>query len=172
MKKAFSLLMVVMVLVTTLWFSVGSALADATNVIFDAPGATKEDASGALMLEGSDWNPVYCVIRDEQAVCRVGEAYAGTEVWILLGGKTYFVDVPAMGAPAVLTCTGKKVLGADVKFTDSQPDVPPFQTTTQTYFVPGNTLEIVADHAQQTVNYGWYEKYEIVSGLKCDYPPS
>ena len=149
MKKALSLVMVVIVLATSFWFNVGTASAQGTNLVLYIPGITKQDAKHVTMFVNSNYVNLYCVLQDAETgklVCNVPGKYAGENVRVYIAGRMFFVKVPEIHEheqtpDTSLTCTPPSVLGATVTFLT-------FSEGTETVFVAGETLAEVESNAQ------------------------
>src|SRR5262245_56224273 len=167
MKKFLSLVMPVIVLVSALWVSAGSAGAagmityvDGRFVwgkgvvfVFDASGYRNKDVKNASIFAGSNFHDLYCTVNKiaEKIVCVARGSltdYAGQTGIIYLAGQIFYVTIPDRVLPAEitlpLTCNEPEVLGANVTFQVSEGF--PF-----TEFVPGNTVEEVQNQADAWV---------------------
>ena len=102
MKKVFVFSMVLLILASALWFNTGTAHAASSAIILYAPGASRQDASHAVMFADSNYQPVDCTLRDGESgwiVCSVNEKYAGESVRIYVAKQVFFVIVPPVRDP-------------------------------------------------------------------------
>ncbi len=163
MKKLFSFLMVVFVVVSAFWFTAGSASASGNFVVY-IPGVTKQDVKNASMFAGSEYQNIYCVLKDEdtgKVVCNIPGKYAGQDVTIYVANHVYSFHIPEARTEETVTCTPPEVLGAMVLMSP----VTRFTPTSYTVFVAGDTLQAVSDTISSWG--GGYYTLEIVSGLQC-----
>ena len=167
MKKVFLLLMVITVLMSSLWISVGTASAASLAVTVYAPGATQADVDNATVFVGSEYHQAFCVLKDAETgkvVCKVSEKFASEGAVLYVAGQAFYLTLPEVHenqpAEEPLTCTAPEVPGADVAFTN-------FKDYTSTYFIAGDTLADVADNADRWLGSYWVS-YEIVGGLHCE----
>ena len=167
MKKVFSLLMAVAVFATTLWFSVGTASAAALTVVLHVDGATEANVKEATVFVNSEYHNAYCVLQDAETgkvVCKVSEKFAHEGAVLYIAGQAFYLELPS--APEVkteeeqpLVCDVGEVAGAYVQFTYKSGG-------TVTYFVSGDTLSDVADHAERLKGFK-FSSYTIDGGLFC-----
>ena len=167
MKKVLSFVIVVMVLVTTLWFKVGIASAAGAVVILYLPGVTKQELKDATMFIDSEYQSVYCVLQDAdtgKVVCHVAGKDAGEAVQIFLAGRVFSATVSQVrtssNADQALTCETGFSPGASVTFTYTEGN------GSVTTVVPGSTLSEVAQNASALLG-GQYKSFTIVSDLQC-----
>jgi len=118
MKKFFSLLIAIVVLVSA--FSFSASKAQAAGLItfadgrfiwgkgivfqFDASEVKNKDLKGANIFAGSDYHKMYCSYNDdtEKIVCVLSGGlteFAGQTGVIYLSGQIFYVTMPAMGLP-------------------------------------------------------------------------
>jgi hypothetical protein len=189
MKKALSLAMVLMVLVSMLWVSTGAAGAkglisyvDGRYVwgkgivfVFDASGYRNKDVKHASIFVASNFYDLHCTVdkEKENIVCVLGgslTAYAGQTGVIYLAGQVFYVTIPDKPQPpetpvdVPLTCEEPEVLGASVLFTPSEGS--PF-----TEFVPGDTLDEVESRADSWVDGEFIISHGPARTLECGLPP-
>ena len=188
MKRVLPLLMAVIVLVSTLWVSVGSAGAagiiayvDGRFVwgkgvvfVFDASGYRNKDVKNASIFAGSNFHDLYCTVNknEEKIVCVARGSlteYAGQTGVIYLAGQIFYVTIPDRVQPEVelsLTCPDGETAGAFVKFEASGGGF-------DVFFIPGATMQEVKNTADEYVisSEGYFVGYEIISGLECGFIP-
>ena len=130
MKKGFMFLLLGVMLATTLWFNTGVAsAASGTKVVVFVPGVTNKDAKHATLFADSNYQPLYCVVKDSETGetnCHVPAKYAGQTVRIYIGGQIVYATVPTLHAPKrepkrepASTCTPPEEEVVTVYFTDS-----------------------------------------------------
>jgi hypothetical protein len=181
MKKYFSLLMAIIVMVSALGFSVTKASAageyfnyvgvEGNAFIFDATHGG--DLNGASIFVGSEYHKLYCVFKKEEnkIVCDAGSVitkYAGQWGTIYLAGQLFWVKIPEKHfneeVSNIPVCTSPDVLGAMVLFTT-------LSDGNFTYFIAGDTLQDVANNAGDWVG-GFYLNFSLQGGLECGQEPS
>lgn len=154
MKKIMSLVITIVILVGTLWFSVGKATAAGTITyvgthfvwgkgavfIFEASGYRNRDVKYASLSIGPDSFKVHCTVnkKAEKILCVAGSGltrYAGQIGILTVAGHAFYVIIP--DKPSL--CYGD---GANVTFLLPQ-DGP------YTEFVSGSTLAEVQQKAQK-----------------------
>ena len=168
MKKFLLLSLMMLVLVSTLWFKTGTANASGAVVVLYLPGVTKQELKTATMFVDSHYEPVYCVLQDAdtgRVVCHVAGKYGGRFVQILLGGQVFYATVSNVRAnmteeDQALTCEAGYSPGAYVTFTYSEGS----ETTTMVIF--GSTLDEVAQNASALLGEQ-YSSFTITSELQC-----
>lgn len=184
MKKLFSLLMVIVVLVSVLGVAVTKARAAGPIISFDSAGfiygkgvvftfiaTEKVNVKNAGIYAGSDWYKLSCVYKKEDGtiVCvAVGglTQFAGQTGIITLGGQIFWVIIPGKGIEKIIaiTCTQPEVSGALVLFETTEGFDGPF-------FVPGKTLQDVADTANNWIDGQFWTDFSIQGGLTCGEAP-
>ena len=188
MKKALSLVMTMMVLISALWVSAGNARAagliayvDGRFVwgkgvvfVFEASGYRNKDVKDASLFAGSNFHDLDCTVdkKKEKIIC-VGRGsltdYAGETGVIYLGGQIFYVTIPdrvlhqETTVEQPLVCTEPEVLGASVEFQTSEGSF--------TEFVPGDTVQEVEARADSWVDGEFILSHGPVGDLECGLPP-
>lgn len=173
MKKIFLFFVLFSVLVSTLWVGINSVSAGGANVAFSVPGITNQEVKNARMYANSDYQNVYCALKeDDRVVCSIPGKYAGQTVQIYLGGRVFYASVPEPKPEIIisqestsqqeqsLTCPDGEVPGAMVEFVYSGTG----NTTTQ--FIMGNTLSEVEQTANSWLGHK-FVSFTILSNLQC-----
>ena len=189
MKKSLSLAMAVVILISALWVSTGSAGAagmisyaggrfvwgKGIVFVFDASGYRNKDVRDASIFAGSNFHDLYCTVdkEKEHIVCVARGSlteYAGQTGIIHLAGQIFYVTIPDRTLPQVtpvegpLVCTEPEVLGASVVFYFG------FGGST-TEFVPGDTLDEVKARADLWVDGEFWISHGPINQLECGMPP-
>ncbi len=189
MKKIMSLVMAIVVLTGTLWFSTGSVAADGTITyvgarfvwgkgvvfVFEASGFRNRDIKDASLSIGSNTFGLHCHVNKKagKIVCVAGSGltqYAGQIGLLSLAGHAFYVKIPDRpplppGAwNETLSCPEGLSPGADVTFGLAGGG-------TDTTFVPGATLSEVRDRADNWLG-GMYVSVEAIGGLHCAVAPN
>jgi len=189
MKKFLSLAMAVVILISALWVSTGSARAagmisyaggrfvwgKGIVFVFEASGYRNKDVRDASLFVGSNFHDLYCTVdkEKEHIVCVARGAlteYAGQTGIIHLAGQIFYVTIPDRTLPQVtpvegpLVCTEPEVLGASVVFYFG------FGGST-TEFVPGDTLDEVKARADLWLDGEFWISHGPINQLECGMPP-
>ncbi len=189
MKKIMALVLAVMVLLGTFWFSTGHVTAAGTITysgarfvlgkgvvfVFEASGYRNRDIKDATLSIGSSSFDVHCTVNKEagKIICVAGSGltqYAGQTGILYLAGHAFYVTIPVRSYPpsgngdGSLSCPQGLSSGANVTFGLDQGG-------TETTFVPGATLAEVQDRANNWLG-GYYVSIESIGGLHCDVAPT
>jgi hypothetical protein len=166
MKRVFSLLIAVIVLLSV--FSFSPSRAQAAGIIsyaggnfiigkgiafvFHGSGLRNRDVRGANIFVGSDFYPLGCTVNKEEkrivCVLRGGlTEYAGETGIIYLGGQIFYVIIPDLkeaeeSEDEGSSCEEPLVSGADVTFEDIGGGF-------STHFIEGDTIKDVRDAADE-----------------------
>ena len=183
MKKAFSFLMVIVILVSALMVTSGTASADGGYItykyadfigskgivfIFDAPAG--KNLKDATIWVGSDFYDLFCVYKADEGKIKC-VTYGGLTKFegqtgiIHLAGQIFYVIIPGRDeAPQTttitVTCTFPEVTGAYVLFVV-------MEGAPQLYFIPGDTLQDVENQANDWLSDPWFQSFDIQGGLTC-----
>ncbi len=186
MKRLFSLLMVIVVLISVMGIAVTKASAAGPIISFDNASfiyskgvvftflvSEKVNVKNASIYAGSDWYKLSCVYKKEDGtiVCVASGGltqFAGQTGVITLGGQVFWVIIPDKGIikedTIAITCSQPEVLGALVLFETVEGFDGP-------YFVPGKTLQDVAETANNWVDGQFWTDFSIQGGLTCGEAP-
>ncbi len=184
MKKIIVLGIAVIVLISTLWFSAGSATAAGTITyreshfvwgkgvvfIFDATGYKNSDVKGATLTIGSSTFDVHCTVNKKagKIICVAGSGltqYAGQIGILTLAGHAFYVKIPDRSVPPPSVngnpslCPPGTESGAMVSFFTSD-------ETIETHFVSGSTLAQVQSNAENMLN-DFLRGIEGIGDLSC-----
>jgi hypothetical protein len=189
MKKILSLAMAVVILISMLWISVGSAGAaglityaggrfvwgKGVVFVFEASGYRNRDVRDASIFAGSNFHDLYCTVdKEKQNIICVARGslteYAGQTGIIHLAGQIFYVTIPGRTLPQETTveqplvCEAPEVLGASVVFYYGGGG-----STAE--FVPGDTLDEVKARADMWVDGEFWVSHGPVNQLECGMPP-
>ena len=189
MKKALSLGMAVVIVISALWVTVGSAGAagmityvggrfvwgKGVVFVFEASGYRNKDVKDASIFAGSNFHDLYCTVdkEKENIVCVARGSltvYAGQTGVIHLVGQVFYVTIPDRVMPKAtpveqpLVCQEPEVLGASAVFYYGAGG-----STTE--FVPGDTLDEVKARADSWVDGEFWVSHGPIDHLECGMPP-
>jgi hypothetical protein len=165
MRKLLSVIIVTVVLISTLWVSVGRAQASGLVTyrgglfvwgkgvvfVFEGTDFRNKDVKGTSIFAGSSMHALSCSVNKDEGriVCVAGGGlteFAGETAVIHLAGQVFYVTMP--GKPSQVAGAGaggcEGVLGADVTFED-------IDGLFSTEFVEGDTIEEVQAAADQAL---------------------
>ncbi len=176
-----ALVIATIVLISTLWFSAGSATAAGTITykeahfvwgkgvafIFDASGYKNSDVKGATLTIGSSTFDVHCTVNKKagKIICVAGSGltqYAGQIGILTLAGHSFYVKIPDKGpfpyGSGSISCPPGSEPGAMVTFVI-------FEGFSTTDFIPGSTLAEVSANAAKW--HGGDYLSASIGDLKC-----
>lgn len=186
MRKFMSLVMVLVILVCTLWFSADNAAAAGTITftgarfvwgkgvvfVFDASGYKNADVKGAYITVGSKSFNVHCTVnkKAEKIICVAGSRltrHAGEMGILALAGQAFYVTIPDKPPLSVgngsISCPPGTEPGADVTFFLEGEG-------TWTRFISGSTLAEVQANAENSSSVEGGATIEDIGDLYCSAP--
>jgi hypothetical protein len=172
MKKFFPFCLIVVLAVSALLVSTGTASAAAMTVVVYVPGATAKSVQDASLFVNSEYHSVNCVLKDAEmgkVVCKVSEKFASEGAVLYVAGQVAYLTLPdgptnvnksSDASQDSITCEEGQEPGAYVEFGYTLYD------HTATWFVDGATWDEVATHASSYLG-AKFDSFEIVSELEC-----